>query len=439
MLNNKKVLIMGMGLTGKSALKALSQMPCKVYVYDENKNLNLSNIKEDFVIFKDEDLKDIDLIIKSPGIYPDHDLLVKARDENIEVISDLEFAYRITKCKNLIAITGTNGKTTTTTLLGDILKRVRKTYVGGNIGVGLSDIALEAKKDDFFVIEASSFQLEDTLTFKPKIAILTYVTKDHLDWHKSEDNYVRAKYKIFANQDGEDYAILNSEDRAARDLKKLKSKVLYFSAKNNNIEGAFLKDKAIYVRLRGREEKIIDIKDIKIPGIHNAKNIMAAILAAKILKVDDEIIIDAVKKFTGVAHRIEFIKEIKGVKYYNDSKGTNPDSTLVAVEAMDQNCILIAGGYDKGSDFDDLFKKASSKISHLILMGQTAEKISLAAKKYNIDYYLVENLQMAVTTAKNLAKKGDSILLSPACASWDMYKSYEERGEDFQKIVSELI
>lgn len=439
MLNNKKVLIMGMGLTGKSALKALSQMPCKVYVYEENKNLNLSNIKEDFVIFKDEDLMDIDLIIKSPGIYPDHDILVKARDENIEIISDLEFAYRITKCKNLIAITGTNGKTTATTLLGDILKRVRKTYVGGNIGVGLSDIALEAKKDDFFVIEASSFQLEDTQTFKPKIAILTYVTKDHLDWHKSEDNYVRAKYKIFANQDGEDYAILNSEDRSARDLKKLKSKVLYFSAENNNIEGAFLKDKAIYVRLKGREEKIIDIKDIKVPGIHNAKNIMAAILAAKILKVDDEIIIDAVKKFTGVAHRIEFIKEIKGVKYYNDSKGTNPDSTLVAVAAMDQSCILIAGGYDKGSDFDELFKKTSSKISHLILMGQTAEKISMAAKKYNIDYYLVENLQMAVTTAKNLAKRGDSILLSPACASWDMYKSYEERGEDFRKIVSELI
>lgn len=439
MIENKNILIMGFGVTGKTALKFLKEFPCKIYVYDSNQDLHKLNVEEDFIIFKEEDLDDIDLIVKSPGIYPFHELLEKAREKNIEIISDIELSYRNLKTNNVIAVTGTNGKTTTTTILGDILKRVAKTYVVGNIGRGILEITKEASDDDYVVIEASSFQLEDTIEFKPHIAVLTYVTSDHLDWHKTRQNYVDAKFKIFKNQDENDFAILNYEDKDLAEEYKLQAEKYYFSMEKIEDKGAYLHDGKIYFNNGEKTEEVLDIKDIKIPGDHNIRNIMAAIIACRLLKVDLDIIRKSIISFTGVEHRIEFVREVEGVKYYNDSKGTNPDSTEVAIAAMDGDVVLIAGGYDKGADFDNLIEKSKDKIKTAILFGETAEKISNSCKKYGVEFFITEDLKRAVELANKLSSSGDDVLLSPACASWDMYKSYEIRGQHFKDLVKELM
>ena len=439
MLENKNILIMGFGVTGKAALKFLKEFPCKIYVYDSNQDLQKLNFEEDFIIFKDEDLDDIDLIVKSPGIYPFHELLEKAREKNIEIISDIELSYRNLKTNNVIAVTGTNGKTTTTTILGDILRRVAKTYVVGNIGRGILEITKEAKAEDYVVIEASSFQLENTIDFKPHIAVLTYVTSDHLDWHKTRQNYVNAKFKIFKNQDENDFAILNYKDRNLADKYNLKAERYYFSMEKISEKGAYLDQGKIYFNDGVKIEEILDVKDIKIPGDHNVRNIMAAIIACNLLNIDLDIIKKSIASFTGVEHRIEFVREVDGVKYYNDSKGTNPDSTEVAVAAMYGDVVLIAGGYNKGADFDNLIEKSKDKLKTAILFGQTAGKISESCKKYGVEFYITEDLKKAVELAKKLAVKGDDVLLSPACASWDMYKSYEVRGQHFKDLVKELV
>lgn len=439
MIENKNILIMGFGVTGKTALKFLKEFPCKIYVYDSNQDLHKLNVEEDFIIFKEEDLDDIDLIVKSPGIYPFHELLEKAREKNIEIISDIELSYRNLKTNNVIAVTGTNGKTTTTTILGDILKRVAKTYVVGNIGRGILEITKEASDDDYVVIEASSFQLEDTIEFKPHIAVLTYVTSDHLDWHKTRQNYVDAKFKIFKNQDENDFAILNYEDKDLAEEYKLQAEKYYFSMEKIGDKGAYVDNGKIYFNNGEKTEEVLDIKDIKIPGDHNIRNIMAAIIACKLLKVNLDIIRKSIISFTGVEHRIEFVREVDGVKYYNDSKGTNPDSTEVAIAAMDGDVVLISGGYDKGADFDNLIEKSKDKIKTAILFGETAEKISNSCKKYGVEFFITEDLKKAVELANKLSSSGDDVLLSPACASWDMYKSYEIRGQHFKDLVKELM
>ncbi|MDU5470964.1 MAG: UDP-N-acetylmuramoyl-L-alanine--D-glutamate ligase [Peptoniphilus harei] len=439
MIENKNILIMGFGVTGKTALRFLKEFPCKIYVYDSNQDLHKLNVEEDFIIFKEEDLDDIDLIVKSPGIYPFHELLEKAREKNIEIISDIELSYRNLKTENVIAVTGTNGKTTTTTILGDILKRVAKTYVVGNIGRGILEITKEASDNDYVVIEASSFQLEDTIDFKPHIGVLTYVTSDHLDWHKTRQNYVDAKFKIFKNQDENDFAILNYEDKDLAEEYKLKAEKYYFSMEKIGDKGAYVDNGKIYFNNGEKTEEVLDIKDIKIPGDHNVRNIMAAIIACKLLNIDLDLIKKSILSFTGVEHRIEFVREVDGVKYYNDSKGTNPDSTEVAVAAMDGDVVLIAGGYDKGADFDNLIEKSKDKIKTAILFGETAEKISNSCKKSGVEFYITEDLKKAVELARKLSSSGDDVLLSPACASWDMYKSYEIRGQHFKDLVKELM
>lgn len=439
MIENKNILIMGFGVTGKTALKFLKEFPCKIYVYDSNQDLHKLNVEEDFIIFKEEDLDYIDLIVKSPGIYPFHELLEKAREKNIEIISDIELSYRNLKTENVIAVTGTNGKTTTTTILGDILKRVAKTYVVGNIGRGILEITKEASDNDYVVIEASSFQLEDTIDFKPHIGVLTYVTSDHLDWHKTRQNYVDAKFKIFKNQDENDFAILNYEDKDLAEEYKLKAEKYYFSMEKIGDKGAYVDNGKIYFNNGEKTEEVLDIKDIKIPGDHNIRNIMAAIIACRLLNVDLDLIKKSILSFTGVEHRIEFVREVDGVKYYNDSKGTNPDSTEVAVAAMDGDVVLIAGGYDKGAAFDNLIEKSKDKIKTAILFGETAEKISNSCKKSGVEFYITEDLKKAVELARKLSSSGDDVLLSPACASWDMYKSYEIRGQHFKDLVKELM
>ena len=439
MLENKNILIMGFGVTGKSSLKFLREFPVKIYIYDKKIDLQSLKVDEDFIIFKDEDLDKIDLIVKSPGIYPFDDLLVKAREKNIEIISDIELSYRYLKTDNVVAVTGTNGKTTTTTIVGDILKRKAKTFVVGNIGRGILEITKEAKKDDFVVIEASSFQLEDTIKFKPHIALLTYVTSDHLDWHKTTENYVKAKLKIFANQDENDFAILNYEDRNLAKKYNIKAQKYYFSMEKISEKGSYFEDGKIFYNDGKSTEEILEVKDLKIPGVHNIKNVMAAIIIAKLFGIDSNTIKRSISSFTGVEHRIEFVRELNGVKYYNDSKGTNPDSTEVAIAAMDGDVILIAGGYDKNSNFDNLIEKSKDKLKTVILLGETADKISNSCKKSDVEFYIVKDLNKAVELAKKLSVKGEDVLLSPACASWDMYSNYEARGRHFKDLVRELV
>ncbi|MBP2025829.1 UDP-N-acetylmuramoyl-L-alanine--D-glutamate ligase [Peptoniphilus stercorisuis] len=437
MYENKNVLIFGFGVTGKSALKCMDELNANIYVYDANGNYN-DDFNIDFKIFKNEDLDKIDFIIKSPGINPDNEILNLARDKNIKIVSDIEIAYEITKCKNLIAITGTNGKTTTTTLVTNILSSVNKTYCVGNIGVGILDIALSAEENDYIVIEASSFQLADTINFRPRISAITNVTSDHLDWHGNVENYREAKCNVFKNQKDNDITILNYNSAFLRDL-KLNKNVLYFSTEDINRSGAYLDNDKIYFRdLDNKEEFIINLADIRIPGMHNVENVLAAISIAKSLKIDSDIIKESIMNFLGVENRIEFVRELNKVKYYNDSKGTNPDSTIMAIKAMDDNLILIAGGYDKKADYSKMLEVGKEKIKHLILLGETAENIEKEAKPLGYDIYIVKDLNRAVDLSYNLAKKEDTVLLSPACASWDMYPSYEVRGEHFRKLVNSL-
>ncbi|MDO5041184.1 MAG: UDP-N-acetylmuramoyl-L-alanine--D-glutamate ligase, partial [Peptoniphilus sp.] len=418
------------------ALKCLSNFNVNIYIYNEN----IESLKEYseyiFKIYKDSDLERMDFIVKSPGVKPDHPILKQAEKNKIPIKSDLEVFYEISKCKNTIAVTGTNGKTTTSSLIANILKEKYNTYLVGNIGKSVFDIALEARKEDCVVIEASSFQLEYIDKFKPRVAVITNVTSDHLDWHKTVQNYRNAKYKIFSNQSAEDYIIIN-EDSELKDSDILPKKY-FFSTEKVVSKGTYLKDDAIYFKDEA-ENKIIDLNEIKIPGKHNIENIMCAINAAALLKVPADLIYRSVKNFMGVEHRIEFVRELREVKYYNDSKGTNPDSTIMAIKAMEGSIILIAGGYDKNANFDEMLELAKKKVKTLILFGQTAEKIQAAAKKQGMHIYIVKNLDQAVELSHSLAEEEDVVLLSPACASWDMYESYEKRGEHFKKLVNELI
>lgn len=430
------ILILGMGITGKAAYNLLKNKDVNLYLYDEKCNYPTEG---EFKIFQVEDLDKIDLAIKSPGIKPCDSIVNLLKNNNIETISDLEYFYRENICDNIIAITGTNGKTTTTSLLGKILSATgNNTFIGGNIGIGVLELLDKVQKDDYVVIEASSFQLEDTIEFKPKISIVTNLTSDHLDWHGNLDNYRKAKFNIFKNQNKEDFTILNYDDKNLNMLKLSGKNIYYFSTKKE-VRGCYVKDKVIYFKSDDSQKELFSIDNIKIPGKHNIENILCAVLAAILLNINVEIIKKVVFTFTGVEHRNEFVREVNGIKYYNDSKGTNPDSTMKAIEALEKNIILIAGGYDKNTDFTELLTFSKNKVKSLVLLGETKGKINDIAIQLKYDnIFIVDSLKEAVIKSVEIAKSGDVVLLSPACASWDMYKSYEERGNEFKEIVNEI-
>ncbi len=448
-LKNKRVLVVGLGISGLSTVKALKELDAKIYLYDSKDEDTLSGfliqIKdiyfEKYLNGNRPILDNIDLIIKSPGVPLDIPILKEAKDKNIEVITDLELAYRINHDKNIIAITGTNGKTTTTKLTGELFEKSGyNTYVLGNIGVGILDNMINTSEDDIFIIEASSFQLEHTHYFKPKVSVITNITPDHISWHGSLENYIEAKKKIYINQDMEDYTILNYDDLTLRDLgRDIKSNIIWFSIKESLDKGVFIEDGYVVVRRDGKTTKILALNDIQIPGNHNLENILASIAIAWVMGVKIENMSKAVREFKGVEHRIEYVKTVDGMNFYNDSKGTNPDSTIKAIEALKSPIILIAGGYDKGSEYDQLIQAFNDKVKTLILLGQTKDKISKSAADLGFkDIHLVENMEEAVKIAYKLGEKEDNILLSPACASWGMYNNFEERGDDFKNIVNNL-
>ncbi|WP_313757219.1 UDP-N-acetylmuramoyl-L-alanine--D-glutamate ligase [Tissierella sp.] len=445
-LKNKRVLVFGLGISGLSTVKALHKLGAQIIVCDSKTKDELKDffdkIKDIYVEkhlnTNEIPLEDIDLIVKSPGIPPTAPILLKAQEKNIEVITDIELAYRISPTDNIIAITGTNGKTTTTTLVGEIFKKANfNTYVAGNIGVGILWDMVNANEDDVFVIEASSFQLENIIYFKPRVSLVTNIAPDHLNWHGSLDNYILAKKKVFKNQEKSDYTVLNYEDKTLREIKnEINSKVIWFSANQKLDNGVFIDGDYIVLKDGQNLSKILPYRELKILGKHNLENALGAIAISWVMGINLEDIAEVLREFPGVEHRIEYVKTIDGMSFYNDSKGTNSDSTIKAIEALNSPIILIAGGYDKGAEFDELILSFNGKIKELILLGSTKDKIKETAINHGFNnVHLVENMKEAVKLAYYCGEEKDNILLSPACASWDMYNNFEERGQDFKDAV----
>lgn len=446
-MKNKNILVIGLGVSGIACIKGLSKLGANLSVFDESiqsveKLIELKNIQAEYFFGNEEidniHFEELDLAIKSPGIKYEVPIIQKLKEKNIKIISDIEAAYKITEA-TIVSITGTNGKTTTTTLIGEIVKESGKNYkVTGNIGYGMFYDAFNSNEEDILIAEVSSFQLAGTYEYKPFISIITNITPDHLDYHLTLENYIEAKFKNVINQDENDYAILNYDDETIRNYSdKIKAKKIFFSAIHSIESGIFVKDGKMVFKHDGETEFIINSKDIFIPGTHNLENAMAAAGAALALGIDTDTIALVLKNFKGVEHRLEFCGEFNGVKFYNDSKGTNPDASIKAVQGIEKPIILIAGGYDKKSLYDDFIKAFDNKIKALILLGQTADDIDKCARKYGFtDIYHVQNMDEAVRKCFELSLKGDNVVLSPACASWGMYPNYEVRGRDFKERVN---
>ena len=383
-----------------------------------------------------------DTLVISPGVPIDAPIVKVAKEKGIPVTGEMEMASTLLQGA-LVAVTGTNGKTTTVSLLGAIFEAAGKvTHVCGNIGYPLSAAVLESKYDHVVVAEVSSFQLETTQTFHPLSAAVLNVTEDHLNRHGTMAVYTGLKRHIFDGQDEEDYAVLNWDDAACREMAKgLKSRVLFFSRLSEVPQGAFVRDGKIIVRLDGREKAVCDAEELKIPGPHNLENALAAAAMAFSRGVPAPVIRQAMRTFQGVEHRIEFTRELDGVRYINDSKGTNVDSTIKAVQSMKAPTAIILGGYDKHVSFDPLADEIvkTPLIEHCVLIGVTAPQIEAALKKAG--YTAIQHaasMQEAVEMCRALSRPGGNVLLSPACASFDMFEDYEQRGRIFKQIVMDL-
>ncbi|RBP45554.1 UDP-N-acetylmuramoyl-L-alanine--D-glutamate ligase [Garciella nitratireducens] len=385
-------------------------------------------------------LEKIDYIIASPGVPFNIPIIQKAKKQNIEILSEIELAYRLSNTP-IIAITGTNGKTTTTILVGEIFKKSKKkSYVVGNIGIPMISKIEEADENGYFIAEVSSFQLEGTKYFKPHISVILNITPDHLNRHETMENYIYEKSKIFLNQNYEDITILNADDPITFSLReKTKGKVVLFSSSSLLEEGVFIENNEIVIKNNMNKIKVCSISDIKMLGKHNLENALAAVAVAYHAQIPVNNIKKILQTFKGVNHRIEVVDIIDGIEFINDSKGTNPEASIRAIEAMKKPIVLIAGGMDKGTDFSNFVGSFKGKVRHLIVLGETADIISKTAKEqgfFNITK--VEDLSSAVITSFEKAHPGDVVLLSPACASWDMFRSFEERGDLFKNIVKSL-
>ncbi len=434
----ENIIVFGLGITGKASIKALLELGYFVSIYDNN----LDQSEEFFEEIKSykfniiNNMKEIawdnyDLVLKSPGIKPSNEFLIEAEKHNLEIVSDLEVAYRLYGGDRFITVTGTNGKTTTSSLIAHILNFAGiKAKATGNIGEG---ILYDLLKDnhDYYIIEASSFQLHSVKEFRSMISVITNISEDHIDWHGSYENYKKDKFNIFKNLKDSDLFILNKDDDELKTIKS-NARIEYFSLKEKS--DAYYKDNKLYY-YNSNSLGIIEDSNINLVGIHNIANVLASLLAIKEFNIENETIIEAIKRFNPIEHRIEYVDIINNVKYYNDSKGTNIDSTKVALKGFNNRVLLIAGGYDKGTTFDELFRD-NTNINKLILFGENRDKIKSSADKFKINTVLVDDLEEAVKLSKTM-KDIDTVLFSPASASWDMYKNFEERGNHFKKLVRE--
>ena len=450
-LKGKRILVVGLGKSGKAAAKVLNEEGAVVVVQDNSgpEKLDTQFLKymhnegiEAILGDKPEDMSIYDMLVLSPGVPCDLDFIEEARKNGTEIIGEVELAYKIGE-GNFVAITGTNGKTTTTSLTGKIFSDAGiKTSVVGNIGDPVVAHAEESTSDDWLITEMSSFQLETVQDFRPKLAAVLNITPDHLNRHKTMEAYAAAKANVTKNQTENDYFVYNREDSmAAAIAEKSRAKTVEFSIKGGSGTGTFLSDnKIIVIDENGKENYICSKEDIRIIGDHNIENVLAATALSFFAGISPEIIASSIKEFAGVEHRIEFCGRVDEVEYYNDSKGTNTDAAIIALKALEDDIILIAGGDAKEQNFDEFASMLKGRVHALILLGRDADIIEEAARKAGFnDIYRCKDMPDCVRKASELARPGDKVLLSPACASWDMYDNFEQRGKHFKNCIKELL
>lgn len=447
MFNNykdKKVLVIGLARSGMAAIKVLDKLGAKISLSEvkvptlqEKKildDLNVEILNQDMSVFE----KDFDLVIKNPGVSPTGPIVKRLNERHIPIITEIELAYQVSKPQHYIAITGTNGKTTTTTLVYEILKQAfkDKALVGGNIGTPLCELVLEhnlMENEGYYIsLEISNHQLVDIDRFRPEISTIINLTPDHLETMGSLENYYKSKTEVYRNMKDDDIFIFNADDNNIEEYSKkypINCKIQTFSLESKNTY-AHLDDGYIVIN----NEKVLPLESIKLVGKHNIQNVIISVMACKALNISNEDINIAVSNFNGVEHRIEFVREINGVKYYNDSKGTNTDATITAIKAFDDNIILLVGGYEKGLSMDEM-KKYMNPVKQVIGYGVAGKRIASDLVDNPI---IVTTLDEAVNKAFELAKSGDTVLLSPTTSSYDQYKNYEERGKHFKSLVSKL-
>lgn len=440
-MKNKKIFILGMARSGYEAARLLAK-DNTVFITDmkEQDNNQVETLKrlgvkivicDDPVDYLD---KSYDLLIKNPGIKYNHKTVLKAKKLGIKVINELELGYKyLDKNVNIIGVTGSNGKTTTVTLIHKFLEKDgRKSFLGGNIGIPLCSFVKDVKKDDFLVLEISDHQLCDMYEFKTNVSVLTNIFPVHIDFHDSFERYKEVKKRIFNNMTSKDIGIINFDNNEAMSITRdIKCTKYYFSLKDK--KKAYIEDDALYYD----GKKIINCDDIKLQGMHNYENIMAAICAVKVYGVSDESIKDVLREFNGVEHRIEYVNTIDGVDYYNDSKSTNCESTKTALKSFDKPTLLILGGLDRKHSFYDLDEEIKN-VTYIACYGETKARIKEYCNEKGISCGVFENLREATISCYEKSNYGDVVLLSPACASWDQYKSFEERGNEFKDLVNEL-
>lgn len=443
--NGKNILVLGLAKSGFAASRLLVRLGANVIVndakpYEDNEEAKLLRNEGIEVICGAHPLslldEPIDFVVKNPGIPYSNVIVKKALQKNIPVITEVEIASIISEAE-MIAITGSNGKTTTTTLIGEMLQNSSKNpIVAGNIGTVVCEVAEKATKEDVLVTEVSSFQLQGTIDFHPKVAVLLNIIDAHLDYHGTKENYIEAKSKIYDNLTEEDFLVYNADDPIVVKMVKQnkRSQKVPFSLNKKIEEGSYLHDGTIYFQ----NEAIIKVEDIVLPGKHNLENILAAVSAAKLMGTFNEQIVKVLTSFSGVRHRLQFVETINGRKFYNDSKATNIFATETAINAFSDPLILLAGGLDRGNHFDSLIP-ALEKIKGIVVFGQTKEKLMEVAKLANVEQIVeAENVVDAVPKAFELSNEGDIILLSPACASWDQFKTFEERGDKYIEAIYQL-
>ncbi len=449
-MKDKKTLVIGTGISGISACNLLTAKGKKVILFDSNDKLNGEDIIQKLdkpelaeVILgtlEDDVVADLECAVLSPGVPIDSAMVLMLMEKEVSILGEIELAY-LYEQGELIAITGTNGKTTTTALVGKIVSDYYdKAFVVGNIGNPYTKEVVNTNKESVTVAEISSFQLETISTFKPHVSAILNITPDHLNRHHTMDNYIEVKENIAMNQNKDDFIILNYDDEILRKYASVTTATpIFFSSSDEPCEGFFYRDETIYKKADGEIIPLIKADEMKIIGVHNMENAMAAIAMTDAFGIPIENILASVREFVAVEHRIEFVAEKNGVRFYNDSKGTNVDAAIKGIRAMNRKTCLIGGGYDKGSEYDEWIEAFEGKVKKLVLIGATKHKIAECAQKHGFeDVVLADTFKEAFDICVNNACPGDAVLLSPACASWGMFENYEQRGNIFKEYVNRL-
>lgn len=449
-LNEKNVLVVGTGISGVAAAELLIKQNIKTALFDGNKELDVEKLYAKSEVLKqiplilgeltEEQIQSFDVAVLSPGVPTDLPMVNAMRDAGVAIWGEIELAYYFAKGR-IVAITGTNGKTTTTALTGEIMAaHFADVKVVGNIGIPYTSVALDTTDDTVTVAEISSFQLETIHEFKPVVSAILNITPDHLNRHHTMECYIRAKEDITMNQTKEEVCVLNYEDEVLREFAvTCPARVIFFSSKRKLTDGFYYADKEIFYAHDGAEEVVIHVDELNILGEHNYENVMSACAMAVSVGVPMDTIRGVLRRFQAVEHRIEYVTEKRGVRFYNDSKGTNPDAAIKAIKAMNRPTYLIGGGYDKASEYDEWIESFEGKVKELVLIGQTAEKIQECAHKHGFfNTVIFETFEEAINYCYEKSISGDAVLLSPACASWGMFANYEERGRIFKEIVRGL-